>query len=154
MIEPKVEPEDKKQQRVKRYDLWKGKRILAKRMGKAKLIKVVVLRQRNARVVSIVHIPELPKKCSELKCLDAVGCRSNALLKCSRGLPVFSPLDSWKPFSRETLPDVDFVFVEVEGPVRSGHLGSLPLHRRPLVRRGGRGVHASEEDHLRRRLQG
>ena len=112
MLEPKVEPEDKKMQRLKKYNLWKGKQILARKGGKTKYIKDVVLCQRKTRVVSILAVPELPNKCSKLKCLDAVGCRSNALLKCSRGLPVFSPLGAWEPFSRETLLAVDFVFVE------------------------------------------
>ena len=34
MLEPKVEPEDKKNLRVKRYNLWKGKRLQAQKMAK------------------------------------------------------------------------------------------------------------------------
>jgi len=82
--------------------------------------KDLLQRLRKTRVTHISHIPELPRKCAKkLICLDAVGCRSNALLKCSRGLPVFSAIDPIMPFSRELLPKADFVFVEVEGEVHS-----------------------------------
>ena len=120
LIRSKLETDEKKEARKKRYNLWLGKKMKARKAGRGKCIKDALHRHRKTRVVSIVEEPPLPKKCAQLKCLDAVGCRSNALLKCSRGLPVFSPLDDWEPFSLETLPEVDFVFVEVEGPLHSG----------------------------------
>ena len=44
----------------------------------------------------------------------------NALVKRTRGLPVFSPLDEWEPFSLSGLPAADFVYIQVEGRLHEG----------------------------------
>ena len=69
---------------------------------------------RKHRPVPVIPPPEVPNGCSALKCLDAIGCRRNALTKRKRGLPIFSPLDEWEPFSEELLQEADFVFVKID----------------------------------------
>ena len=55
----------------------------------------------------------VPGGISELKCLDAKGCRVLALTQRARGLPVFCPLDEWEPFESRPLSDWDFVYVSL-----------------------------------------
>jgi hypothetical protein len=57
-------------------------------------------------------------KAETVMCLDAVGCRSNALTKRTRGLPVFCPLDEWEPYSDRT--DWDFVYIDMQCRVHQG----------------------------------
>jgi len=87
--------------------------------GKTKHVQDVLSKRSRPREVYITPCKQV-QKTGTLKCLDAVGCRSNALLKCSRGLPVFSPIDPKKPFVRAEIGDVDFVFVEVDEELHSG----------------------------------
>ena len=62
----------------------------------------------------------IPNHVAVLKCIDATACRTNALVKRTRGLPVFSPLDEWQPFRLEDLPKADYVYIEVEGRLHEG----------------------------------
>ena len=108
---------------MKKMKDWHAKYIKTRRVGKAKNIKDVMSQHRVPRSVFVDPLPEIPNSSSRLKCLDAVGCRRNALLKCKRGLPVFSPLDDWEPYSREDLPTADFVFVDIG---KQPHPGLFP----------------------------
>jgi hypothetical protein len=51
-------------------------------------------------------------------CLDAVGCRVNALAKRERGLPVFCPLDEPEPYI--STEEWDFVYIDMECRVHQG----------------------------------
>jgi hypothetical protein len=54
-------------------------------------------------------------------CLDAVGCRVNALAKRERGLPVFCPLDEPEPYDKlDGTEEWDFVYIDMECRVRPG----------------------------------
>ena len=61
--------------------------------------------------------PAIPQGVSQLKCMDAKGCRLLALTKRTRGLPIFSPLDEWETFNRARLGEVDFVYIDM-GKIR------------------------------------
>ena len=52
---------------------------------------------------------EAPNSLSQLLCMDARSCRVFALTKRVRGLPIFSPIDEWEPFTEDKLSEYDFV---------------------------------------------
>ena len=112
----------KRESVLKKMKDWHLKYIKSRRLGKSKNVKDGLGRYTfsQQRTVFVDPLPEIPNYCSKLKCLDAVGCRRNALLKCRRGLPVFSPTDDWEMYSRETLPAADFVFVDIGKPPHPG----------------------------------
>ena len=56
----------------------------------------------------------------EFYCLDAVGCRLNALTMRTRGLPIFCPLDDWERFDVNKLHEYDFVYIDSDARVHSG----------------------------------
>jgi len=89
--------------------IWKG----AKNKNKAKNVRDLLVKHpkpQAARTEKLV----IPPGVSELKCMDAKGCRVLALTKRTRGLPVFCPLDEWEPFVVADLSAYDFVFVDLE----------------------------------------
>ena len=106
------------------------KRLVLGKFAKAALKRSQEMRTENVRDLLAKHEnPEvvvaskqlaIPNHISVLKCIDAIGCRTNALVKRTRGLPVFSPLDEWQPFSLKGLPAADFVYIEVEGRLHEG----------------------------------
>ena len=87
---------------------------------KTKHIKDALQKHEKAEIVLTAPVPVLPSHISQLACLDAKGCRLNALVKRTRGLPIFSSLDEWQPFDREAVKDVDFVFIQIDGRLHKG----------------------------------
>jgi hypothetical protein len=120
MLHTRVDSEEKRLKLQKARLRYAAMWLKVRKAGKAKHLRDTLLKHPKPREVYIESVPQLQKKCATLKCLDAVGCRSNALLKCSRGLPVFSPIDSRKPFVRAAIESVDFVFVQVDAELHSG----------------------------------
>ena len=61
----------------------------------------------------------VPKDIHKVKCLDVVGCRSNAIFEYPVGLPTLSPLDGWELFHDEDelplgpLDNYDFFYVKI-----------------------------------------
>ena len=49
-----------------------------------------------------------------------MGCRTNALAKRERGLPVFCPLDEPEPYGDEDPAEWDFVYIDMECRVHQG----------------------------------
>jgi len=88
---------------------------------KTECVKDLLSRHQKPEVVTVeTKRLAIPNHVAVLKCIDAVGCRTNALVKRNRGLPVFSPLDEWQPFRLEDLRSADFVYIEVEGRLHDG----------------------------------
>ena len=83
-------------------------------------VKDLLTKHQKPEVVVASKKLAIPSGVSTLKCIDAVGCRLNALVKRSRGLPVFSPLDEWEPFSLAGLAAADYVYIKVEGRLHEG----------------------------------
>ena len=109
---------DLRMQKIRNFHL---KFMGAKRHDlKVQNIKDLLQRHQRPEKVGTALTPALPSHISQLKCMDAVGCRLNALIKRTRGLPVFSPLDEWEPFSMDLLPLADFVFIQVDGRLHEG----------------------------------
>jgi hypothetical protein len=88
---------------------------------KTECVRDLLSRHQKPEVVTVAEKQlVIPNHVSVLKCIDAVGCRVNALVKRTRGLPVFSPLDEWQTFRLEDLPTADYVYIEVEGRLHEG----------------------------------
>jgi hypothetical protein len=122
-IAPKKQNLEKQEARRKKIGAFHMKFV--KRMAlKSKNVLDALRGHERPEAMSLEPEPLLPSAVSDLTCLDAVGCRRNALIKRTRGLPVFSPLDEWEPFSAQALPEVDFVYIQVEGRV---HMGLFPF---------------------------
>ena len=58
----------------------------------------------------------LPEQAEKVRCLDAVGCRVNALVKYPRGLPIMSPLDHVELCTNDYADIVAFDYVYVDCP--------------------------------------
>ena len=58
----------------------------------------------------------LPEQAQDVRCLDAVDCRVNALVKYPRGLPIMSPLDHVEFCTNDYADIVAFAYVYVDCP--------------------------------------
>ena len=110
---PTQEKAEELAKKTKRFQItFRG---VKKTAPKTKHIMDALLKHESAEIVSTAPVPVLPSHISQLKCFDAKGCRLNALVKRTRGLPVFSALDEWESFSLAVLKDLDFVYITIEG---------------------------------------
>ena len=81
-LAPKKQPQEKVEERAKKMlDFQRRFLNVKKNALKTKHIKDALLGHDSAEIVSTERLPVLPSHVAQLKCLDAVGCRLNALVK-------------------------------------------------------------------------
>jgi hypothetical protein len=120
-VAPKKQEPEQRQKLIGKALKFQGRSDAQKRKAfKAKHVKDMLQKHEKPEIVETKPQLMLPDHVSEVKCLDAKGCRLNAIVKRTRGLPVFSPLDESEPFRLEDLPSLDFVFIQIHGRVHRG----------------------------------